>query len=205
MYLDKSVAVVVPAYKEESQIADVITTMPASSITSSLSTMQVRSQTDLRDCRVASLRASNVDLVARHENGGVGAAIESDTCEHGSTQISPASWQVTVKWIRQIFTASFTRSPPASGLCKGEPSHTRVFVATDPGTRLIGNMLLSFRPVSQPDTDRRGRSDRLHRGVSPLITQFVKRGIYPRYAFERPAHLARCSAGVDACRPRYDV
>ena len=42
------------------------------------------------------------------------------------------------------FTASFTRSPPAGGLCKGEPSHTQYSWQSIPRTRLIGNMLLSF-------------------------------------------------------------
>lgn len=213
MYLDKSVAVVVPAYKEESQIADVITTMPA--FVDHIVVVDDASPEPDRTCEIVeSLRSEhpNVDLVARHENGGVGAAIESGYIRAleldadiacvmaGDGQMDPADLHRIVH-------------PVATGradYAKANRLTLEYSWQSIPRTRLIGNMLLSFLTRFATGYWTIGDAQTGYTaGASPLIAQFVKRGIYPRYGVPNDLLISCALFGARVVdiptEPRYDV
>lgn len=213
MYLEKSVAVVVPAYKEESQIADVITKMPA--FVDHIVVVDDASPEPDRTCEIVeSLRSEypSVDLVAREKNGGVGAAIESGyqraleldadiTCVMaGDGQMDPADLHRIVH-------------PVATGqadYAKANRLTLEYSWQSIPRTRLIGNMLLSFLTRFATGYWTIGDAQTGYTaGTSQLIAQFVKRGIYPRYGVPNDLLISCALFGARVVdiptAPRYNV
>ena len=174
--------------------------------------MQVRSQTGPARLSSRLPEHPNVDLVARHENGGVGAAIESGYIRAleldadiacvmaGDGQMDPADLHRIVH-------------PVATGradYAKANRLTLEYSWQSIPRTRLIGNMLLSFLTRFATGYWTVGDAQTGYTaGVSPLIAQFVKRGIYPRYGVPNDLLISCALFGARVVdiptEPRYDV
>ena len=80
VYLNQKIAAAIPSYKEEKQINRVWKQCPTMSTLLSLLTMQAQSPIALCEIVKEMMKEdSRILLVAREENGGVGAAIEDIT------------------------------------------------------------------------------------------------------------------------------
>jgi glycosyltransferase involved in cell wall biosynthesis len=185
VYLDHQVAVVVPAYKEESQIAKVIDTMPDFVdhiiVVDDCSPAPDRTSEIVRECSAADARVS---LIRRETNGGVGAAIETGyrrsveldsdiVCVMaGDGQMDPDDL------IRIVHPVALNRADYA----KANRLTLQHSWDAIPRTRLVGNMVLSFLTRFATGYWTIGDAQTGFTAASrQLVTQFVRRGMYPRY------------------------
>ena len=213
MYQDHSIAVVVPAYKEETQIGAVIDTMP--DFVDHIIVVDDRSPEPDRTCEIVlerGLRDGRVALVAREANGGVGAAIESGYARAleldadivcvmaGDGQMDPDDLHRIVE-------------PVASGRADYAKAN-RLSLNFDwhdiPRTRLIGNMILSFLTRFATGYWSLGDAQTGFTAAShDLTAQFVKRGMYPRYGVPNDLLVTCALSGARVIdvptKPRYAV
>tara|TARA_Y100000588_G_scaffold303835_1_gene326448 strand:+ start:3325 stop:4302 length:978 start_codon:yes stop_codon:yes gene_type:complete len=185
MHLNQTVAVVVPAFKEELQITGVIQTMP--DYVDLIVVVDDASPAPDRTCEIVENLAggdSRIVLVARPENGGVGAAIEDGYREAvrrdadvigvmaGDGQMDPN------ELIRLV-------APVAEGRCdyaKGNRYNLQSNWSEIPRVRKIGSIILSFMTRIATGYWSIGDSQNGYAVSSrPLTEQFLRRGIYPRY------------------------
>ncbi|MGD9702359.1 MAG: glycosyltransferase family 2 protein [Acidimicrobiia bacterium] len=213
MYQDRSIAVVVPAYREERQIATVIDTMPR--WVDHVIVVDDCSPAPDRTTQIVSERAQNdarVDLVARKKNGGVGAAIESGYARAleldadvicvmaGDGQMDPDDLHRIVH-------------PVACGRTDYAKANrlTLMYHWDDiPRTRLFGNMVLSFLTRFATGYWTIGDAQTGFTAASKeLTTQFVRRGMYPRYGVPNDLLVTCALSGARVedvpTKPRYAV
>jgi glycosyltransferase involved in cell wall biosynthesis len=183
MYKGKSVAVVVPAFKEESQIEMVIDTMPSyvdeiiivddASPDNTVAIVQEKMKT-----------VSRVSLVARPRNGGVGAAIESGyqaflKGSHDVAVVMAGDGQMSPEDLPRILDPVVDDEADYS-----KANRLTLDYSWDdiPRIRLFGNMVLSlltrlatgYWTIGDAQTGYTAANRR-------LVKAFVKRGMYPRY------------------------
>jgi len=213
LYNSKTVAVVVPAFREELQIGNVLSTMPQwvdyvfvvdDASPAPDTTFEIAMSYGQRDHRVRAIR--------RPVNGGVGAAIETGyiaaievnaqiVCVMaGDGQMDPDDLEEIVK-------------PVACGRADYSKAN-RLSLSDDwkivPTVRLFGNIVLSF--LTRFSTGYWNISDAqsgFTAASNELVKVFIKRGIYPRYGVPNDL-LVKCSVAgsrvVDVpTRPRYGV
>jgi glycosyltransferase involved in cell wall biosynthesis len=127
---------------------------------------------------------SRVVLLARQENGGVGAAIEDgyvEALKRGAAVIATMAGdgQMDPKELHRVV------EPVASGktdLAKGNRYNLQSDWSVIPRVRLIGSIILSFMTrlatgywtIGDPQNGYNAAS-------SELVKQFARRGLYPRY------------------------
>lgn len=213
MYLEQRIAVVVPAYKEETQIAMVINTMPE--FVDDIVVVDDCSPPPDRTCEIVAKLAVDdprVTLVAREKNGGVGAAIESGYAKAleldadvicvmaGDGQMDPDDLHRIVE-------------PVASGRADyAKANRLTLSHGWDdiPRTRLIGNIGLSFLTRFATGYWRMGDAQTGFTAASSGLTaEFVRRGMYPRYGVPNDLLVTCALAGARvedvATKPRYAV
>lgn len=213
VYLTKSVAVVVPAYKEETQIRAVIETMP-DFVDHIIVVDDCSPAPDQTREIVKSLSASDsrVELVARTENGGVGAAIESGyqrahdlnvavTCVMaGDGQMDPGDLDRIVHPVATM-RADYSKANRLT-LDSGWDEVPR--------TRLVGNLVLSFLTRFATGYWTLGDAQTGYTAAShQLLGKFLRRGIYPKYGVPNDLLITCCLAGARVIdvptKPRYAV
>jgi len=213
VYLQRSIAVVVPAYKEETQIAAVIETMPSFVdhiiVVDDCSPAPDRTREIVID--MARDRPSVV-LVDHQVNSGVGAAIETGyrraveldadiVCVMaGDGQMDPADLH------RIVYPVASGRADYA----KANRLTLRYDWGDIPRTRLIGNMFLSFFTRFATGYWTIGDSQTGFTAASKELTeQFVRRGLYPRYGVPNDLLITCALVGARVedvpTKPRYAV
>ncbi len=213
MYLNQRIAVVVPAYEEETQIADVITTMPDYVddivIIDDCSPAPDRTVDIVREYESSDRR---VDLVVHEVNGGVGAAIESGyarALELGADImcVMAGDGQMDPDDLHRII------HPVAVGRADYAKAN-RLSIHSDwsevPRHRLFGNMVLSFLTRFATGYWLLGDAQTGFTAASaPLTRQFVKRGMYPRYGVPNDLLVTCALTGARVedvpTEPRYAV
>ena len=183
MYKGQKIAVVVPAYKEESQIEMVIDTMPSyvDEIIIVDDASPDRTVEVVRACMATNPRVS---LVAREKNGGVGAAIESgyQAFINGANDVAvvmAGDGQMNPDDLPKILDPVVEDEADYS-----KANRLTLDYSWDdiPRIRLFGNMVLSlltrlatgYWTIGDAQTGYTAANRR-------LVSAFVKRGMYPRY------------------------
>lgn len=213
MYLEQRIAVVVPAYKEETQIEAVISTMP--DFVDQIIVVDDCSPAPDRTVEIVeklALDNPRVHLVAREQNGGVGAAIETGYAtalelEADIVCVMAGDGQMDPDDLHRIV------EPVASGRADYAKANrlTLTYSWSDiPRTRLIGNMALSFLTRFATGYWQIGDAQTGFTAASSgLTSQFVRRGMYPRYGVPNDLLVTCALAGARVedvpTKPRYDV
>jgi glycosyltransferase involved in cell wall biosynthesis len=183
MYKGQKIAVVVPAYKEESQIEMVINTMP-SFIDEIIIVDDASPDKTVEVVRACMTTNPRVSLVAREKNGGVGAAIESgyQAFIDGTNDVA-----VVMAGDGQMNPDDLTKI--LDPVVDDEADYSKANRLTldyswddIPRIRLFGNMVLSllnrfatgYWTIGDAQTGYTAANRR-------LVKAFVKRGMYPRY------------------------
>ena len=183
MYKGQKIAVVVPAYKEESQIEMVIDTMP-SFVDEIIIVDDASPDKTVEVVRACMTINPRVSLVAREKNGGVGAAIESgyQAFIDGKNDVA-----VVMAGDGQMNPDDLTRI--LDPVVEDEADYSKANRLTldyswddIPRIRLFGNMVLSllnrfatgYWSIGDAQTGYTAANRR-------LVNAFVKRGLYPRY------------------------
>lgn len=213
MYMDQRVAVVVPAYKEETQIAAVMSTMP--DYVDDIIVVDDKSPAPDRTVEIVKEHAAEdprIVLVAREVNGGVGAAIEDGYRKALELNaeiicVMAGDGQMDPEDLHRII------HPVAEGRADYSKAN-RLALQSDwsmvPRTRLLGNMILSFLTRFATGYWTLGDAQTGFTAASaPLTEQFVRRGLYPRYGVPNDLLITCALAGARVedvpTRPRYAV
>ena len=213
MYLNKKVAVAIPSYKEENQIRRVLETMP--DYVDLIIVVDDASPEPDQTCEIVKEMMKEdprILLVAREENGGVGAAIEDgyrESLEHGADVVAvmAGDGQMDPDELYRIV------EPVARGktdLAKGNRYNLQSDWSVIPRVRLIGSIILSFMTrlatgywtIGDPQNGYNAAS-------SKLVEQFVRNGLYPRYGVPNDLLITCAVYGARvqdvSMEPVYDV
>lgn len=183
MYKGNLISVIVPSYNEETQIAGVIESMP--SLVDEIIVVDDKSHDRTIEV-VESLMPGHprVRLVARDQNGGVGAAIESGYRAFVDGQNDVA---VVMAGDGQMHPDDLERI--LDPVVEGEADYSKANRLTldyswedIPRVRLFGNMVLSFLTRLSTGYWTIGDAQTGYTAANRrLVKAFVRRGLYPRY------------------------
>lgn len=183
MYKENLIAVVVPAFNEEVQISRVISTMP-DLVDEIIIVDDQSTDRTVEIVREMMTRDERVTLVAREENGGVGAAIESGyrAFVEGTNDVA-----VVMAGDGQMHPDDLPRI--LDPVVEGEADYSKANRLTldyswenIPRVRLIGNMALSFLTRLASGYWMIGDAQTGYTAANRrLVRAFVARGMYPRY------------------------
>lgn len=183
MYKGKSVVVIVPAYKEQSQIEKVIDTMP-SFVDEIIIVDDASPDKTVEVVKEKMKSISRLTLVARPKNGGVGAAIESGYQAflggaHDVAVVMAGDGQMNPSDLPKILDPVVDDAADYS-----KANRLTLDYSWDdiPRIRLFGNMVLSFLTRLATGYWTIGDAQTGYTAANRrLVTAFVKRGMYPRY------------------------
>ncbi len=185
MYKGKQIGAVVPAYKEELQISDVLTSMPDymdhiividDSSPSPDRTIEIVRKLITQDPRIV--------LIERSENGGVGKAIEDGyrkSVELGDEIICvmAGDGQMDPEELPKLLTPIIEGR---ADYTKGNRYNLMSDWSVIPTVRKIGSMILSFLTRFATGYWTIGDSQNGYTAASQeLVRAFLRRGLYPRY------------------------
>ena len=213
MYLGKQIGAVVPAYKEEKQISDVITSMPDYIdhiiIIDDGSPAPDRTVEIVRELMKTNPR---IVLIEREENGGVGRAIEDGyrkSVELGDEVICSMAGdgQTDPKELPKLIT------PIVEGrvdYAKGNRYNLQSDWSVIPRVRLVGSVILSFLTRFATGYWSIGDSQNGYTaGSRELVQALLRRGLYPRYGVPNDVLLTCAINGARvldvSMDPVYDV
>ena len=213
MYLDRRIAVVVPAYREEKQIAAVIETMPR--FVDDIIIVDDFSPSPDRTCEIVSELAgadTRISLIKRTQNGGVGASIESGyeralELRSDVVCVMAGDGQMDPDDLHRIV------HPVASGradYAKANRLTLQHDLSAIPRPRLVGNMFLSFCTRFATGYWTIGDAQTGFTAASSALTlQFLRRGLYPRYGVPNDLLLTCALNGARVedvpTKPRYAI